>query len=259
MKSQELRIFFLNARFFPVGGTAIRTLGFARALRNQNQAISILTWQPTDTEESQSVSKISALIKEGFSFEVMCLGHQFLRKHLRLLYLLTLMTEYATFVKMSLQNRKVDIVHCANDTMWISAFLKLSLRKTVIADVHAIPVPPGLDLLPVAAKRLINFVSKFALHFLDKFINGYITPTMELRELLVSWGIKYKKIRVIPNAVFAPQQKANRHRSVVRGELGVDQNTPLVVFHGILTENYNIESLKKLSDISLILKKKENT
>lgn len=55
----------MNAKLFPIGGTAIRTLNFARAIKNHVNGVNIITWQPTDTDEYQYAWRVSNIVRES--------------------------------------------------------------------------------------------------------------------------------------------------------------------------------------------------
>jgi glycosyltransferase involved in cell wall biosynthesis len=227
-----------------VGGTAIRTLNFARAIKNHVKGVNIITWQPIDTEEYRDARKASSIIREGISIDTMPLGHLFLRKHLRFLYVLAVILEYSNFTRRVVQEKKaVDLIHCANETIWIGVLLKKIIKKPVIADIHGTNVG--------VRARLMLFVLRLS----DKLIDGYLVPTEELRNLLISSGLPSGKFKVVPNAVNLHEDSIDRSRATIRAELGLDEETIGVVFHGMLTEHYNTDALKNLSKISEIVRK----
>ncbi|MGD0405035.1 MAG: glycosyltransferase [Candidatus Bathyarchaeia archaeon] len=249
----RFHVCFLNARFFPIGGTAIRTLNFARAIKNRVSNVSIVTWQPTDSIEYCDKTRTSGFAHDGILVDSMPLGHQFLRDNFRFLYLLTLMVEYFTFVKRVVEKNNVDVIHCANDTVWIGALVGKFTNTPTIADFHARPFLPGLEVLPERAESLQFFMSKIALKILDKSINRYLTPTEELKTFLVSWGIPPRKVIAIPNAVYLGEQKIRKSKTTIRAELNIEGGTIVIVFHGMLSERYNIDALRNLSSISRII------
>jgi glycosyltransferase involved in cell wall biosynthesis len=253
LTKQRFHVCFLNARFFPIGGTAIRTLNFARAVKNRGSTVRIITWQPTDSVEYRPKAQVFVL--DGILVNSMPLGHRFLRRNFRFLYLLTLLLEFFKFVGATVEENNADVIHCANDTVWIGALLRTFVKKPIIADFHAEPFLPGLEVLPEQARSLQLFISKVALKVLDKSIDRYLTPTEELRDFLISWGLPSNKVIIIPNAVYLGEQKPRKSRSTIRSELNIEEGTIVIAFHGILLERYNIDALRNLSSISRIIQK----
>jgi glycosyltransferase involved in cell wall biosynthesis len=248
LTKRRLNVCFLNARFFPIGGTAIRTLNFARAIENRVNSVSIITWQPTDSEEYHHQS--SVLILDGITVNSMPLRHQFLRNNFRFLYLLTLMVEFFIFARTLVEKKMADVIHCANDTVWIGALLGKFTKIPVVADFHANPCFPGLEALPERTMSLQLLLSRAALKIADRLIAKYLTPTEELRAFLLSWGISPFKVIAIPNAICLNEKPLGRSRADVRAKLGIDEETIVIAFHGMLGESYNIGALKNLSSIS---------
>jgi glycosyltransferase involved in cell wall biosynthesis len=251
LATQRFRVCFLNARFFPIGGTAIRTLNFARAVRNRVSSVNIITWQPTDSEEYRSQAPVFVL--DGILVNSMPLRHRFLRIHFRFLYLLTLLLEFSKFARAVIEKNKADVIHCANDTVWIGAFLSKFTKIPIVADFHAKPFLPGLEALPESLGSVHSFMSKVALKIIDKSIDRYLTPTEELRALLISWGLPSTKVIAIPNAVYLGERKTRKSRTTIRAELNVKEETIVIAFHGMLSERYNIDALRSLSSISRII------
>jgi len=245
---------FLNDRLFPIGGTAIRTLNFARAIKNHGNEVSIVTWQPTDTEEYRDTAKASSILREGISIDMMPLGHQFLRKYLRFLYIVTLMVEFTNFARKAVQEKKtIDVIHCANDTIWVGVLLKRILKKSVVADIHGYSFVH--ESIPNVGSKLRQLLYKSALRIADKSIDRYLVPTEELKNFLVSFGLSSKKLNVIPNALYLGEKVIGKSRRIIRAELGLDEDTIVIAFHGMLTERYNIDAVNNLSKISRIVGK----
>jgi glycosyltransferase involved in cell wall biosynthesis len=254
LKYRQFCVVFLNAKLFPIGGTAIRTLNFARAIKNHVDGVNVITWQPTDTDEFRDAGKVSSIVREGISVDTMPLGHQFLRKYLRFLYVLALVIEYSDFSRKAVQGKKVvDVIHCANETIWIGVLLKWILKKPIIADIHANPL--DVEIIPNVAKAFQQSVFKFLLRIADKSIDGYLVPTEELKDLLISFGLPSKKLKVVPNAVYLHEKDTSKSRATIRTELGLDEDTIVIAFHGMLMERYNVDALSKLSEISKIIGK----
>jgi len=245
---------FLNERLFPIGGTAIRTLNFARAIKNRGNGVNIITWQPTDTEEFRDTTKASNILREGICIDIMPLGHQFLRKYSRILYVVTILVEFTNFARKAIQKRKaIDVIHCATETMWVGVLLKRIVKKPIIADIHASSFVD--EATPSVTKKLRQLLFKSVLRIADKSIDGYLVPTGELKNLLVSWGLPSKKLKVIRNAVYLDQKSIGKSRATIRAELGLNKDTIAIAFHGILTERYNIDAVNNLSKISKIVEK----
>ena len=243
---------FLNTKFFPIGGTAIRTLNFARAIKDRKNGVRIITWQPTDDYPDEK--KVSDLVREGICVDIAKVNHQVLKKHFRFLYVLSLGLQYSIFVGKIVKEEETDVVHCVNETIWIGALIKKILKKPVVADIHATPSIAVDDFLPAAKNVLPQFLSKTALRIAAKFIDGFMCPTEELRDLLISWGLPSRKVKTITNAMFIPEN-LKKSKAKIRAELGLDEETTLIAFHGNLTTHYNIDALRCLSRISRIVSK----
>lgn len=248
-ESKQLKILFLNAKFLPIGGTAIRTLNFARALKINGCSVRIATWQSLD--EYSPKQGIRDIVREGIPINILPVNHIWLRRHFRLLYFLTLVFTYSRFVRSMVKNYNVNIVHCANETLWVGVLLRKVLKRPIIADIHAMPSFSGLGIIGIP-NSLQHFIMKNTLKIACKSIDGILCPTDELRGLLISWGLQRNKMKTIPNAIITVE-KTRKSKSKIRRALGIREEEALIAFHGTLFASYNVNALLHLSRISRIL------
>ena len=251
---KRIDVCFLNTRFFPVGGTAIRTLNFAKAIKDRADKVRIITWQPAN--ESVGLGNASNIATEGVAIDIIQIKHHFLKKHLRFLYLFALGLEYFFFVRKNIKVRNPDIIHCGNETFWMSILLKRFVKRPIIADIHdlhTISIVNVLDVLPHKAAGLSGFLSRTALRMANNSVDMFLCPTEELRSFLISSGISSEKVKAIANAMSTPQIDIVKSRARVRTALGLPDETTVVAFHGVLNTSYNLDAITCLGKISKIV------
>lgn len=254
LTEKRFSICFLNTRFFPIGGTAIRTLNFARAIKDRANGIRIITWQPA--AEKAGLNDASKIADEDIAIDALRIEHSFLKKHLRFLYLFALGLEYFFFALRVIRKSNADVVHCSNETFWMGIFLKRLVRKPIIADIHdlhTISIVNVVDVLPHGAGGFSRFLVRSALRMASNSIDMFLCPTDELKNFLVSSGILAERVKAIPNAVSSPKVNIGKSRSRVRSSLGISGDAVVVVFHGVLNTSYNLEAISCLNEISRIV------
>jgi glycosyltransferase involved in cell wall biosynthesis len=163
-------------------------------------------------------------------------------------------------VRKDILDKKTDIIHCGNETFWMSILLKGLVKKPIVADVHdrhTISIIGVLGLLPDEAKgALSQFLTRIALRMVNNSIDMFLCPTEELRGFLISSGIQSQKVKAIANVISKPEVDIRQARTRIRATLGLSEETTLVAFHGVLNTSYNLDAVYCLSRISRIVNKK---
>lgn len=253
LEIKQLHVFLLNNQFFPIGGTAIRTLNFARAIKGCVRKVHIITWQPEENPPDKE--EMRHMVQEGIAIDVLCIKHQFLKKHLRFIYAMVLSFEYLIFARKIVQKEKTCIIQCANELLWLCIIIKRIIGRPIIEDLHSMPSLKELDMFPQTASAFQQFLSRTMLRMTQGSVEEIICPTEELRRFLISWGVPNCKVRTISNIVFMSKDGSGKSSKEIRAELGLGSEITVIGFHGVLKTDYNVDALYQLRKISRIVSK----
>lgn len=239
-----MKVCFISPiKIFPVTGNSFRTINFARALRNRDHDLYIICLGRNEYKQEEFIYQNMKIhyINEYH----MTKFFSFMPLVPRLLYII----KYLSRITSLLKKNNFDIFHCVTIMIPTGLWIKFILRKRLIVDLHACAT---LEEKRRWKKPIIKIKEKF----MCKVADIITVPTEKLRANYHSWGIDRRKIKVVKNAIDLNSFKLKKSKEEIRKQLGLKKDEFIIFFHGILENDYNIDALKKLKEISQSLAKK---
>lgn len=244
--NQKLRICILSpTTLFPVRGTSVRVLNFGRALAHKpGNRVSIVEF--TLGAKTSRCTRVH----NGLDISTMVYGHSNLKKHAYPIYAVLLVMHILGEIRWLLREKEFDLFQCTGPQMaFVGILVRQLFARPVVADLHS---SSSIEAKGAFKKRLLRVVEKSIIRNVDFLV----VPTQELKDFYCSWGFSSAKIHVVANVLDTSRFVPKKDREEIRSKLRITATEKVIVFHGMLNNDYNVQSLQNLYRISKIVRAK---